>query len=106
MGWKEILKYEEPMDTLKETDPEYYPQNTHNPQKRKDVSRECDPDYFDSKIQAALDSLNKAGKRMIGFPEEIRAKAFQLEKQMTEAANAGDRDEFLSLLLQWRGCFH
>ena len=57
-------------------------------------------------IQVVLDSLNEAGKRMMDFPEEVRVKASQLEQQMTEAANAGNRDEFLSCLWQWRRCFH
>ena len=61
---------------------------------------------YDEQIQAVIAEFNSCGIRMMDIPEPMRKKALNLEEQMTQAANRGDRDGFLQVLKQWRQCFH
>jgi len=62
--------------------------------------------FFDERMDSAIAELNKAGINFMAFPPSTRHRAFLLEKELTEAANEGDRARFLDLLKRWRGCFH
>ena len=61
---------------------------------------------YDRQIQAVIAELNFQGIRMSDVPEPMRKKALFLEERMTRAANTDRREEFETLLHQWRRCFH
>ena len=43
---------------------------------------------------------------MAGDSKRETRGADEIEKEMTEAANRGDREEFQKALNNWRECFH
>ena len=61
--------------------------------------------FFDHHMDAAIADLNRLSIRVMDVPESKRQEAFVLERQLTEAANTGKRDQFLTLLERWRRCF-
>jgi hypothetical protein len=63
-----------------------------------------DPDFFNRQMQAVLLALD--GVRFTDFPVATRDKARQIDAEMTEAANRGDKAGFLCLQNQWRRCFN
>lgn len=62
--------------------------------------------FFDHHMDAAIADLNRLGIRMMAVPEVKRQEAFTLEGELTDAANRGERKQFLELLERWRECFH
>ena len=70
------------------------------------LSAELSPDYYGRHIQAAIAEFNSYGIRYTDIPQASRRKADKIEKEMTEAANRGDREEFQKALKQWSECFH
>ena len=100
MGWKNILKGEGPMD-----------EGSLNSNPRTKIPRipkieRNSQDYYNERIQLVIAGFNSKGISIMDIPESMRHKALALERQITEAANAGNRDKIHSLLWQWRDCFH
>lgn len=92
-------------------EPEKKPQNSNNSQNSHRASPEMKhsnqiEDPFDFMIRAAIEDLDRCGKTVLDIPPATRHKALILEEQFTQAANDGNREEFIKLLRQWRECFH
>ena len=78
----------------------------YKPQLIKTLSAELSPDYYDRHIGTVIAEFNSRGLRMIDVAEINRRKADKFDKEMTESANRGDREEFQKALNHWRECFH
>ena len=96
--------------------PERRPENSHNSHNSHRVSPKIkhsnpvaydqEQDPFDFMIGLAIKDLNKRHVSIMEYPAATRHKSLLLEEQMTEAANQGNREEFIKLLRQWRNCFN
>ena len=64
------------------------------------------PNYYDRHVEALIADFNSRGIIYTDIPEINRRKADRLDKEMTAAANRGDRKAFLTALRQWRHCFN
>ena len=64
------------------------------------------PNYYDRHVEAVIAEFNFRGIRYTDIPLAKRKEADKFEKEITEAANRGDRETFLVTLNQWRACFH
>lgn len=76
------------------------------PELIKTLSAELPANYYDKHIEAAIAEFNSRHITYTDIPLTKRRKAERLEKEMTAAANRGDRGTFLEALKQWRACFH
>lgn len=65
-----------------------------------------DPEFYDNEMDAAICELDKAGVYIMDVPKSMRHKAFELDRQLTAAANENRREDFERLLKEWRDCFH
>lgn len=63
-------------------------------------------DYYNRYIEAAIAEFNSRGINLMDVPEANRKRASEIEKQMNEACDLGDRKNLTKLLLQWRRNFH
>jgi len=67
---------------------------------------ETTPINYDQEVRAVVVDFNRRGISLMDYPQSTRHRAFVLEAELTEAANDGNRERFMELLEQWKGCFH
>jgi hypothetical protein len=72
---------------------------------REQVSVEQVTDY-DHEVDKTIDEFNRRGICLMDYSSEIRHRSFELESELTQAANRDDREAFFKLLADYRNCFN
>ena len=61
---------------------------------------------YDAEVGKCVAGFNRRGISLMDYPPSTRHRAFEIENQITDAANDDDPVQLMDLLKQWRQCFH